>query len=96
MEVSSQTKRYNRFVVKATFNFSQQAVNHTLKTRTFIHLTNVNTYRYVDVLQALLDGYNATYHRSIKMQPQHVRYVHQSIIPQCLYGTSEKRTSSSL
>ena len=56
----------------------------------FKHFTNVNTYRYVDVLQALVDGYNATYHRSIKMQPGHVRHVYQSIIRQRLYGASEK------
>ena len=64
--------------------------NRTLKTRMFKHFTNVNTYRYVDVLQALVDGYNATYHRSIKMQPRHVRHVHQSIIRQRLYGASKK------
>ena len=64
--------------------------NRTLKTRMFKHFTNVNNYRYVDVLQALVDGYNATYHRSIKMQPRHVRHIHQSIIRQRLYGTTGK------
>ena len=30
--------------------------NHTLKTRTFKNFTNVNTYRYVDVFPALVNG----------------------------------------
>ena len=64
--------------------------NRTLKTRMFKYFTNANTYRYVDVLQALVNGYNATYHRSIKMQPNNVRRVHQSIIRQRLYGVSKK------
>ena len=56
----------------------------------FKHLTNVNTYKYLDVLQALVDGYNATYHNSIKMQQRHVTDVHQSIIRLRLYGIAEK------
>ena len=63
--------------------------NRTLKTRMFKYFTNSNTYRYVDVLPALVDGYNATYHRSIKMKPRDVRLIHQPIIRQRLYGTTK-------
>ena len=58
--------------------------------RMFKYLTNSNTYRYVDVLPSLVDGYNATYHRSIKMHPRHVRQIYQSIICQHLYSTTKK------
>ena len=64
--------------------------NRTLKTRMFKYFTNANTYRYVDVLQALVDGYNATYHRSIKMKPKDVRRAHQVIIRQRLYGVTKR------
>ena len=66
--------------------------NRTLKMRMFKYFTNSNTYRYVDVLPSLDDGYNATYHRSIKMQPRHVRRIHQSIIRQRLYSTTKKES----
>ena len=60
--------------------------NRTMKGRTYKYFTAKNTYRYVDVLQSLVDGYNNTYHRSIKMKPANVRKRHQIIIRQRLYG----------
>jgi len=60
--------------------------NRTLKTRMFKYFTAENTYRYMDVLPALIRGYNSTYHRSIKMQPRRVRRIHQPLIRQRLYG----------
>ena len=39
--------------------------NRTLKTRMLKYFTSENTYRYVDVLQSLVNGYNGTYHRSM-------------------------------
>ena len=65
--------------------------NRTLKTRMFKYFTNANTFRYIDVLQALVDGYNATYHRSIKMKPKDVQKIHQPIIRQRLYGVKTKK-----
>ena len=43
-----------------------ERLNRTMKGRTYKYFTAKNTYRYVDVLQSLVDGYNNTYHRSIK------------------------------
>ena len=68
--------------------------NRTLKTRMFKFFTSENTYRYVDVLQKLVDGYNASYHSSIKMQPRHVKRVHQTLIRQRLYGEKKRATST--
>ena len=64
--------------------------NRTLKTRMFKFFTHANTYRYVDALPSLVSGYNATYHRSIKMQPRRVRRVHQPLIRQRLYGDKKQ------
>ena len=60
--------------------------NRTLKTRMYKYFTKSNTYRYVDALPKIINGYNTTYHRSIKMQPRQVEQLHQPIIRQHLYG----------
>ena len=66
--------------------------NRTPKMRMFMYFTNSNTYRYIAVLPSLVDGYNASYNRSIKMQPRHVRRIHQLIIRQRLYSTTKKES----
>ena len=66
--------------------------NRTMKGRTYKYFTAKNTYRYVDVLQLLVDGYNNSYHRSIKMKPNSVRKRHQIIIRQRLYGKLKSPT----
>ena len=43
--------------------------NRTLKSRMFKYFTSKGTRRYVDVLQDLVNAYNGTYHRTIKMRP---------------------------
>ena len=63
--------------------------NRTMKGRTYKYFTAKNTYRYIDVLQSLVDGYNNTYHRSIKMKPALVRKRHQIAIRQHLYGVKK-------
>ena len=60
--------------------------NRTMKGRTYKYFTANNTYRYADVLQSLIDGYNNSYHRSIKMKPINVRPEHTIKIRQHLYG----------
>ena len=60
--------------------------NRTMKGRTYKYFTANNTYRYADVLQSLIDGYNNSYHRSIKMKPINVRPEHTIKIRQNLYG----------
>ena len=44
-------------------------LNRTLKSKMWRYFTAYNTYCYVDVLQAFIDAYNATYHRTIKTAP---------------------------
>lgn len=44
--------------------------HRTFKGRMYRYFTANGTRRYTDVLQALVDNYNATYHRSIRTQPR--------------------------
>jgi len=46
-----------------------ERVNRTLKTKMYKYFTHKNSWRYIDVLQDLVDGYNASFHRTIKMAP---------------------------
>ena len=46
--------------------------NRTFKERMYRYFTVHNTLSYLPVLQALAKGYNASYHRSIKMPPNQV------------------------
>ena len=60
--------------------------NRTLKERMYRYLTARNTYRYVDALPYLVQGYNATKHRSIGMAPRDVTRVEERQVWQRLYG----------
>ena len=51
------------------------------------YFTARNTYRYVDALPALVQGYNVTKHRSIGMPPRDVTWANQHQVWQRLYGT---------
>lgn len=46
--------------------------NRTFKTRMWRYLTSVNSRRYVDGVQDLVNAYNKSHHRSIKMAPTDV------------------------
>lgn len=46
--------------------------NRTIKTKMWRYLTFKNTYRYVDVLENLVETYNNTTHSTIKMAPEEV------------------------
>ena len=46
--------------------------NRTLKSKIWRYFTAKNTYRWVDDLSKFVDGYNHSFHRSIKMKPADV------------------------
>ena len=54
-----------------------ERVNRTLKSKLYCYFTAVNSLRYIDVLQDLVDSYDNTYHRSIGD-------VHQQLIEQTI------------
>jgi len=59
--------------------------NRTLKTKMYKYFTFKNTWRYIDVLQHLVDSYNATHHRSIGMSPDEVTIDNEELIRSRLY-----------
>ena len=48
--------------------------NRTLKSKLYRYFTAVNSLRYIDVLQDLVDSYSNTYHRSIGRVPHLLVY----------------------
>ena len=46
--------------------------NRTLKSRMHRYFTSANSYKYLNVLQALVRGYNESFHRSLGMKPSEV------------------------
>ena len=65
--------------------------NRTLKTKMYRYFTFKNTWRYVDVLQALIDSYNATHHRSIGMSPNEVNANSEELVRSRLYPAKSAR-----
>ena len=65
--------------------------NRSLKMKMYNFFTAHNTTRYVDVLQELVDGYNASHHRSIGMIPSSVLPKHEFMIRQQLYGRASNK-----
>ena len=46
--------------------------NRTLKSRMYRYFTSANTYKYLNVFQVSVRGYNESFHRSIGMKPSEV------------------------
>ena len=61
--------------------------NRTLKTKMWRYLHYMNTHRYIDVLQDLVNAYNNSYHRTIRMSPNNVN---QNNILQVYHNTYGK------
>ena len=64
--------------------------NRTLKTRMWRYFTKHQTWRYIDILQDLVQSYNNTRHSSIGMAPSQVSYKNQEKVWQRLYGHDGK------
>ena len=60
--------------------------NRTLKNRMWRYLTFQNGRRYVEILSALVEGYNKAYHRSIGTAPERVTQINAQEIWHRLYG----------
>ena len=57
-----------------------EGFNRTLKTRMWNSFTSMNTDRYLDVLEELLEGYNHARHRTIGMSQSDVEPEHEEIL----------------
>ena len=65
--------------------------NRTFKNKMYRYFTSKGTHRYVDVLQDLVDGYNTSKHRSIKMRPIDVTKRNEHIVRKNLYPAVVKK-----
>lgn len=59
--------------------------NRTIKGKMYKYFTANGTRKYVDVLDKLVDAYNTTHHRSIKMKPAEVAYFNAPTVYHNLY-----------
>jgi len=66
--------------------------NRTIKEKMWRYFTFSDSVKYIDILDDLIDSYNNTYHRSIKMTPNSVNETNESQVYINLYGlkTSKK------
>ena len=67
--------------------------NRTLKNKMWRYFDYANTHRYWNVLDNLVDGYNRTYHRSIKMAPLEVTKFNAQTVWKRLYPELMRRKS---
>ena len=65
-------------------------MNRTLKSKLYHYFTGVNSLRYVDILQDIVDSYNNTYHRSIGRAPATVSLLNVGPVRRKLYGKIER------
>jgi len=63
--------------------------NRTLKTKMWRYFTYASTQRYIDVLPALVESYNNSWHRSIKMTPNQVTAQNEVEVRKRLYPIKE-------
>ena len=67
-----------------------ERVNRTLKSKLYRYFKGVNSLRYIDVLQDIVDSYNNTYHRSIGRSPATVSLLNVGQVRSKLYGKIER------
>ena len=65
--------------------------NRTIKQRLYRYFTATNTLQFDSHLQELVDGYNATPHRSIGMAPDKVTWQNEQAVWKRLYGKPKKK-----
>ena len=68
-----------------------ERVNRTLKTRTYRYFTTKGTRVWFDVLDDLVEGYNNSYHRSIKRAPNEVNKTNESKVRLVLFPRKKSK-----
>ena len=68
-----------------------ERVTRTLKNKMYRYFKGENTFRYMDVLQDLVESYNTTYHRSIGMKPSQVKSQNEFQVFRRLFPASHLR-----
>jgi hypothetical protein len=73
---------YNEIDLKAS---CVERFNRTIKTKLFRYLTHHNTNRWIDVIEAFVQSYNNSHHRTIGMSPSQVNSDNQSELAKRMY-----------
>lgn len=60
--------------------------NRTLKSKMFKYFTSRGTRKYIDILDDLLNNYNNSYHRTIKMTPTEASSADRKLLKQNIFG----------
>ena len=68
--------------------------NRTLKSKMWKDFTHRNSLKYIDVLPKLVEGYNKSYHRSIKMRPVDVTKENEGEVWLTLYPSNERKPNN--
>src|SRR5277367_6111507 len=70
-----------QYSVKSQFKASLvERFNRTLNTKMYQYFTHKRTRKCIDVLPALIESYNNSYHRSIRMAPNQVNASNEMLI----------------
>ena len=64
--------------------------NRTLKTKIWKYFTSRNTYKWLDVLPQIVEAYNHSKHRVIKMKPADVNKENAILVWERLYGDDQR------
>ena len=64
--------------------------NRTLKSKIWKYFTSRNTYKWLEVLPKIVNAYNRSKHRTIKMKPADVNEENAMIVWERLYGKDER------
>ena len=70
--------------------------NRTLKEKMWRYFTEKQTNKWIDILDDLIDSYNNSYHRSIKIEPVNVNKDNEDKIYENLYGYKKNEGDSSI
>ena len=68
-----------------------ERMNCTLKSNLYRYFTAVNSLRYIDILQDLVDSYNNTHHRSMSRTQASVSLLNVGAVRRKLYGEIETK-----
>lgn len=82
-----------------TYNNTKASIverfNRTFKSKMWKYFTEMNTFRYVDVVDKLVYSYNRTWHSSIRMEPLSVTKENERQVLRNLYGSTTKFKANS-
>ena len=67
--------------------------NRTIKEKMWRYFTFTDSFKYIDILDDLVESYNNSYHRSIKMTPNSVNETNESQVYINLYGLKTTKKS---